>query len=173
MHRPCIKRTLVISLLISFQTNSPLYTSCPKYLEKDKDPPFNILQPKNRPQPLELRVRLRRCWGEKGGVESHLHYTRRGMRQTILHHCRMRHLRQQKRRENACTKALVFTVKASCGLYLDWEDRGGWLVPQFLLQVLTFLSLPKTIFWTAATSMLIVKTNSSLKLKLFLIIFHF
>ena len=48
------------------------------------------------------------------------------MRQTISRHCRMRHLKQQKRRENACIKALVFTAQASCGLkHIEKIEVGG------------------------------------------------
>ena len=100
----------------------------------------NILKKVENPQRLELRVGLRRCWGEELSfsspeaviswsrglvtnwgewlwawewevVEWHLHYSMRGMWQTISRHCS---LRQRKRRENAYIKSLVLTVQASC-----------------------------------------------------------
>ena len=110
-HRPCIKRTSVVFIGTDLRILLVQNT-----LKKIKIPSFNILQPENRPQLLELRVGLlRRCWREGGDVESHLHYTMGGMRQTISRYCRMRHLKQRKRRENLCIKALVFTAQASCG----------------------------------------------------------
>ena len=110
-HRPCIKRTSVVFIGTDLRILLVQNT-----LKKIKIPSFNILQPENRPQLLELRVGLlRRCWREGEHAESHFHFTMGGMRQTISRHCRMMHSKQRKRRENACIKALVFTAQASCG----------------------------------------------------------
>ena len=108
-------RTSVVLLLISFHMNSPSYTPCPKDLQKKWRSP---LYPITRKPAITTGIGSRaieKMWGEGGDVESHLHYTLCGMRQTISCHCRMRHLKQRKRRENACIKALVFTAQASCG----------------------------------------------------------
>ena len=59
-HRPCIKRTSVVFIRTDLRILLVQNT-----LKKIKIPSFNILQPENRPQLLELRVGLlRRCWKE-------------------------------------------------------------------------------------------------------------
>ena len=58
-----------------------------------------------------LQIELSDWAWEWGVVEWHLHYSMRGMWQTISRHCS---LRQRKRRENAYIKSLVLTVQASC-----------------------------------------------------------
>ena len=70
----------------------------------------NILKKVENPQRLELRVGLRRCWGEGSWNDTFM----RGIRQTISRQCSMRHLRQRKGRENADIKSLLLTVQASC-----------------------------------------------------------
>ena len=56
-------------------------------------------------------------------------------------------------------------------LLLDPNYRGELLVLQYFFNI-NLVFVVELFFWTVTTSMLLVKTNSSLKLKLFLIIFH-
>ena len=99
----------------------------------------NILKKVENPQRLELRVGLRRCWGEGSGNDTFM----RGMRQTISRHCSMRHLRQRKGRENADIKSLLLTVQASCD-YIQAIEVSCLYFSIFLL--LIFFSLLKLFF---------------------------
>ena len=99
----------------------------------------NILKKVENPQQLELRVGLRRCWGEGSWNDTFM----RGMRQTILRHCSMRHLRQRKGREKADIKSPLLTVQASCD-YIQTIEVSCLYFSIFL--ILIFFSLFKLFF---------------------------
>ena len=87
----------------------------------------NILKKVENPQRLELRVGLRRCWGEGSWNDSFM----RGMRQTISRRCSMRHLRQRKGREKADMKKPTFDCPGQLRLHPNY--RGELLLLQYFV----------------------------------------
>ena len=102
--------------------------------------PSFLTLPNIKPTTTGVESRFEKMLG-RGGVlnNTFMH----GMRQTISRHCSMRHLRQQKGRENADIESLLLTVQASCD-YIQTIEMSCLYFSIFLL--LIFFSLFKLVF---------------------------